>query len=68
MLKFHDPIRRTCEYDRVKRIRTPELHEVNRIPESETGMSTEYDTGLPELCIECIIMNRFEMLEASCFH
>ena len=43
------PRLRTCENDAVSGIVTPHVYELNHVTEPQTGMSTEYNTGLKVL-------------------
>lgn len=43
---------RTCEDDGVETGFSPELHEVNHVPEAKGRVAREYDARLPELTAE----------------
>lgn len=58
----------TCEYDGVKRVRSPKLHEMNGIPETKARMTAENDARLTEFVAEILRVNIFKMFQAAVFN
>lgn len=55
----------TSEYNRMQRVRPPELYKVYRVPKPQTGVPAEHDAGLSKLRTEGIVMDRLEVLETA---